>query len=190
MGSTRATLVRDVAAVQAGAAAIDAADVACARGDGVGARSTLRRAAGPADRATAALRGLPGELTAYGRALDALDAARRGLEPVQARVLSTVVTAGRAEVTAGRAFGPGAAAAWPAYARLRRDEATWVTRAVTPWYRSTSEGADAYVVLVSDRRPALARARARLSEAAAALALVLARGQQVLDAADRVLRGS
>ena len=188
VGSTRNAVVRGVGAVQAAAAALDAVDAVCAKGEGVPARRVLRNAEVPVDQARAALRTLPTQLSAYAAALAALEPVARTLVPAEGQALAGVTSSGRTEVAAGRAFIREASSAWPAYARLARDEATWVHRAVTPWYRTRTEGASAYVVLISDRRPALAQARARLAAAAAALQPVMLAQQKVLDAADRVLR--
>jgi hypothetical protein len=187
VAADRTAVLDALTAVQAGATALDAADEVCAGGDGVAARTAYRKAQPLTKTAGASLRSLPAALATYRSALGTLGAASVAVSVPARQALLRVVTSGRAEADAAEGFRVTAAGVWPRYEALAAAESTWITRAVTPWYRTQREGADAYVVLVEDARPALNAARARLGSAVTAVGGPIAAQAQVLSAADAAL---
>jgi len=184
LSAARGPLLHRVEAVQAAAGALDQADAVCLRGQGPPARTSHGLAAPLLAPAQAALPVLTAELAAYLRALAALEAAAQGLPAPKQSAVQRVVADGRTEAQALAGFRAAAVSALPAYEQLDRAEATWVGRAVTPWYRSAQEGSDAYAVLVSDGRPGLTVARQRLGAAAAAVSTAVRKQSAALRAAD------
>lgn len=187
MAADRTAVLGSLDAVQRAATALDAADAACATGDGIAARRVHRAAEPLVGPAAAAVRDLPGRLATYRASLTSLGAASVAVTGTARQALLRVVTTGGDEATAVQRFRDVAAGVWPQYAALDADETTWITRAVTPWYRTQREGADAYVVLVEDARPALNAARARLGAAVTAVHGPIAAQAAVLTAADAAL---
>jgi len=188
VSNARTALIADISAVQAAASALDDADGVCATGKGLAARSSHRTAGSAVGAAEGALKKLPADVTSYTGALGRLDAAAGTAPPAQ-EALRQAVADGRAEAEAARRFRTAAAAAWPRYARLDEDESTWITRALTPWYRTDAEGASAYAVLVSGTRPALEVARSALSTASGQAVQASAATSTALVAADQALSG-
>lgn len=168
-----------VTQVTSAAQALDAADARCAVGDRRAARRTRRAHATEPARAARAVASLSAAVAAYGRSLDAV--------PAGAPALAEAVAAARGEVRALRAFAAVATRVWPRYAALDHEQATWVTRAFVPWYRTTRESADAYAVMVGPTRPALAAARRDLADASSALSTAQREAVRALAAADRAL---
>lgn len=186
VNEARTALVSDLSAVQRAASALDATDEACATGSGSAARDA-HRSAGPAVQAApTAIAHLAADVTAYTAALNGLEAAQTAA-PAARGALSQAVASGHSEAAATTRFQAAAAAAWPQYAQLDRDESTWITRALTPWYRSASEGANAYAVLVGDTRAALDAARADLAAASERSVAASAATSSALRAADAAL---
>ena len=169
MSADRGFVLAAVDAVQRAADALDTTDATCAKGAGVPARTALRTAEPLTRKAREQLAALPRTVAAYRRDLQALTTGAADLEPAQRAAVQRVATAGKAEAAAVMRFRSTAAGLWPEYDRLATQQDTWVTRAVTPWYRSDAEGAAAYAVLVDGSRPALERARAQLATAATAV---------------------
>jgi hypothetical protein len=153
----------------------------------VAARTSFRKATPPARAASSALSRLPGLVSAYRGSLTSLGAASVAVDGAPRQALLRVVTVGTKEADAVAGFRPVAAAVWPQYLALLAAEDTWITRAVTPWYRTDREAADAYAILVEDRRPALNAARMRLGTAAAAARTPIAAQSATLAAADGAL---
>ncbi len=185
--STRTQLLAAPAAVTAAATALDTADAASAEGARAAARAARNAVRDVVPAATAALDALPQQAAEYETALAALALAAEPLESAQKAALENVVTAGRAEATAIMAFGLTARNAWPAYTALDKAEALWLERATAGWYRTESEAADAYTVLLRPQRAALDRARAALREADAGRRPATDRQRQALTAADAAL---
>ncbi len=79
--------------------------------------------------------------------------------------------------------------AWQQYTSLDGQETVWIKRAVTPWYRSDQEGADAYAVLVGPGRRFLTIARTQLAAASRAVRGPVAVQAATLAAADKALSG-
>lgn len=208
--AARTALLADVDAVQRGATAIDDTDAACAAGRGVAARTQRREATPVVQKGRAAVAALGRDVAAYTEALrrlttllgtagaTATDPTRSGaatpaadlveaLSAPQRQALERVADDGLAEAQAMSGFRAGAGGAWPAYERLLGIEDTWITRAVTPWYRTAEEGANAYAVLVEPVRPAVDRARTSLARAAAEVQAPSAAQSATLAAADAAL---
>ena len=173
--------------VQAGASALDATDAVCATGKGVAARTSYRAGAPAVRRARTAVKDLPGLVRSYRGALAALAGTRTAVSGRARAALDAVGRDGAAEADALAQFGTSAAQVWPRYDALDAQEALWIKRAVTPWYRSTQEGANAYAVLVGDDRKALVAARTALGSAAQQLSVPTATQSDTLAAADRAL---
>lgn len=184
----RTKLIADISAVQAGASALDTADEVCGTGKGTAARTAHRTAEPAVTAAQGALKRLSADVTSYTVALGRLDAAA-GTAPSAREALVQAVSAGRAEAAAADGFRTASAAAWPRYAQLDRDESTWITRALTPWYRSASEAANAYTVLVASTRPALELARTSVATASEQAVRASTATSTALAAADQALSG-
>ena len=181
--ATRRSLLAEVSAIQEAAAVLDRVDEACAAGQGVAARTARRVAAPMRARAQSARAGLTASEAAYARALDAL--ARSSREPA----VAAATAAGRSELASIRSFAAVVGEVQPRYDRLAADEQTWIVRALTPWYRSIREGADAYAVLQHDTRPALEAGRQRLAAASQDVVTASSAASTALRAADRSLHG-
>jgi hypothetical protein len=183
----RRPLLSEVDALQAAASALDAVDAVCATGAGVRAQAAYRIARPKVSAARTVLTDLPMGVTAYEKALAVLagelDA---GSTPVRT-ALSAVVRDGRAEAAGISRFRTSVGLLWPSYDLLASQEQTWITRAVTPWYRSGSEAASAYAILTSHGRTELTTARAALATAAHLLNVPSAVQSATLQAADQVL---
>ena len=180
-------MLRAIDAVQAGARALDATDAICAQGHGVAARSSQRRGADAVNRAAAAGSDLPSLVANYRASLSALDKARTAVSGAALTALATVVRDGQTEATAVSDFAATVGSAWQQYASLDGQERLWIKRAVTPWYRTDKEGADAYSVLVQPGRHFLEVARTQLAAAATAVQAPTAVQAATLSAADRAL---
>jgi hypothetical protein len=178
-----------VEAVQAAATALDATDQVCTTGQGVAARTSHRAGAAAVTRARAALRALPRLGAAYRTALASLEASRTAVTGPARTAIAAVVRDGQAEAAAVEAFRVAAGRLWPQYDALDHLETLWITRAVTPWYRSAKEGSDAYAVLVGDTRGFLVAARTQLAAASRALSGPTDTQTATLAAADRALAG-
>ena len=187
VATARGPLLRSIEAVQAGARALDATDAICAQGHGVAARASQRAGADAVSSAAAAVRGLPTLIANYRAALTSLDKARTAVSGAPRTALEAVVRDGQAEATAESEFAATVRSAWQQYASLDGQERVWIKRAVTPWYRTDKEGADAYSVLVGPGRHFLEVARTQLAEASAAVQTPTATQAATLAAADRAL---
>jgi len=186
----RAALLASGDAVTRAAAALDDADAACAQGDRSGARAPRTRARAAVRPARTATTRLPAQVAAYRTAVDRLSAAAggvRGLAEGQRQALADVVTAGRAEAQAYDAVAAATRRGWPSYSALDRAESTWLERSTAGWYRDRQEAANAYAVLVTDRRAALETARAGLQRADAERGPALQRVRTAVGAADSAL---
>ena len=166
VNAQRAQVLAAVDAVQAGAGAVDDTDAACATGQGVSARTVLRTAEPVVAKARTSLDRLPALTTRYRSALDALAAQSPKVTGNQRTAVDAVVRSGRAEARAAARFRVAAVRSWPAYAQQLDLASTWVTRAVTPWYRTPQEGSAAYTILVDPNRAALEQAREAVGDAA------------------------
>jgi hypothetical protein len=187
--TARSALLDAVEATQAGARALDATDASCARGHGVAARTSQREGASAVDRAGSAVRNLPTLIANYRASLTALGKARTAVTGAPAAALAKVVTAGQTEAAAVSAFERIVASAWQQYVSLDGQERLWIKRAVTPWYRTDKEGADAYAVLVSPGRRFLGIARTQLTQASEAVRGPMEATSASFAAADRALSG-
>ncbi len=188
--AARATVVGQTNAIVAGATALDAADAASALGErpqAAAARATARPAVAAA---RIALAGLPASLQDYRTRvteLAAASSAATSLSAPQRAAVAAVGTASAAEAEAADAFRLAGATAWPAYTDLDEAQALWLTRARNGWYRSTTESANAYAVLVQDQRAALTRARTLLRRVDQARRPVSARVSAALKVAGTAL---
>lgn len=189
VSSARKAVVRAVGAVQAGASALDATDAICAQGRGVAARASRRSGSGDVARAAAAVRDLPGLARRESAALTALTEASGVVSGAQRAALDAVVRDGRAEVAAVTSFSGVVRSAWQQYASLDGQQQLWIERAVTPWYRTDKEGADAYAVLVGPFRPLLNVARHQTEAASKAVRGPIATEAATLARADDALAG-
>ena len=187
VSATRSPVLAAVDGVQQGAAAVDATDRICVTGQGVAARTTQQSGAAATLRARAALTNLPRLLASYQAALAELSIASRPLEGTARLAVMAVVRDGRAEATSVATFGAVAAQAWTRYDALDADTATWITRAVTPWYRDDGEAAAAYAVLVGGSRAGLEQARQALGTASSAVREPVAAQASTLRRADAAL---
>lgn len=187
VSTDRKAMLHAVGVVEAAATALDATDLVCTTGQGSPARSSHRKAVPLETRAESQLRVLVGIVGAYEQALRALGMASVAVDGAARSALLRVVTSGQAEATAVRAFGARATGLWPQYVALNKNEALWITRAVTPWYRNDQEGKAAYQVLMEDLRPALDVARTQLGNAVNRVQQVVEGQTAVLAAADGAL---
>lgn len=189
VSADRGFVLSSVDAVQTGAAALDRTDAVCAGGDGVAARTSHRLSLPLSQKAREALAALPRRIADYQSALRSLAAASSLVSGAPRDALTEVVHGGEAEAAAVLVFRTSVAKAWPQYDLLDGNEGTWITRAVTPWYRTHAEAAAAYAVLVSPSRPALERARVSLGAAADAVRVPSMAQSATLAAADKALQG-
>lgn len=173
--------------MQAGARALDATDAVCAKGHGVAARTSQRAGAAAVHRADDAVQNLPTLVANYRAALAALDRSRTAVSGPPRTALGNVVRDGRLEATAVARFQAVVRTAWQQYTSLDGQEQLWITRAVTPWYRTDKEAADAYSVLVGPGRRFLEVARTQLAQASEALITPSSVQGATLAAADRAL---
>jgi hypothetical protein len=187
VSADRKAALSAVDAVQVAATVLDATDQVCTTGRGVAARTQHEKAIPLAHQAQTAISRLPGLLATYRSSLTSLGAASVAVTGDARRALLRVVTVGQAEAQALEAFRAAAARAWPQYSALDAAEDTWITRAVTPWYRTDKEAADAYAVLVEDQRVALNAAREHLGAVAASVREPIAAQSATLTAADQAL---
>lgn len=189
VSGSRTAVLRAVGAVQAGATALDVTDRVCTTGRGVAARSAFRKGEPLAARARASLKDLPRLETAYLAALTSLGASSVAVSGPARSALADVVRDGRVEADAVEAFRVATSRLWPQYDALAGHESLWITRAVTSWYRTDQEGADAYAVLVGDTRRFLEAARAQLGAASGTLTAPTRSQSATLAAADTALAG-
>jgi hypothetical protein len=189
LSTARAALLDAAGAVQDGAQALDATDAICAQGHGVAARTSQRNGAAAVTRAGDAVRNLPSLVANYRASLTALDKARTAVSGAALTALGNVVRDGQAEATALAGFEAVVQSAWKQYVALDGQERLWIKRAVTPWYRTAQEGANAYAVLVGPYRRLLTVARTQVSEAATALRAPTSAQSATLAAADRAMSG-
>ena len=187
LSAARRPLLADIDAVQAAATALDEVDAVCATGDGVKARTAYRAAEPKVLAARRALSDLATGVGRYGQALSTLSAEVDAGSAAVRTALTAVVRDGRKEASAMASFRTAVGLLWPSYDLLASQEQTWITRAVTPWYRSASEGASAYAVLTSHGRSELTGARESLATAAHVLNGPSAVQSATLQAADQVL---
>lgn len=159
--TARAALLDDTGQLAQLAGGIDGIAAAAATGDPAQVRGQAQLPALLA-QAHKVLDRLPGEADRYGDALTALAAAARNLDGSSATAIDGVVRAGRAELRADRDFTTAAAAAAAAYDAFAPLEARWYDRAVSGWYRSTREAADAYAVFLDPVRRQLTATRQQL----------------------------
>ena len=187
VASSRRAVLDALTSVQTAATALDETDTVCLTGRGTAARTSHRKATPLASVAQQRLTVLPGALARYRAALSSLTAASVAVTGAARTALLRAVTAGQAEITAVAAFRATAVGVWPHYRHLEDLEGTWITRAVTPWYRTDNEARDAYIVLVEDSRPALNAARTRLGAAVQAVQAPVRDQSAALTMADRAL---
>lgn len=187
LSAARRPLLADVDAVQSAATALDEVDAVCATGDGVKARTAYRAARPKALAARQALSDLAVGVGRYERALSTLSGELDAGSDTVRTALTAVVRDGRKEASALGSFRTSVSLLWPSYDLLASQEQTWITRAVTPWYRSPSEGAAAYAILTSHGRSQLTDARDSLATAANVLNGPSAAQSSTLQAADQVL---
>lgn len=186
--ATRGALVKAVDANQAAATQLDRTDALCATGAGVAARAAFR-ASLPLTRAARLGRiGMLAAVAEYRRALQQLAAAAPAVAASARPALQAAVRDGGAEAVAVEAYRRQLSAAWPSYDALSADEDVWSSHAVSGWYRSQQEAANAYAVQVSDKRTALDAARRRLAAAAAEVAGPIDRQSRTLAAANQALQ--
>ncbi len=187
VATDRRAVLAAVESVQVAATALDQTDQVCLTGNGIAARTSHRQATPLAQTAATRLRALTGTLAAYRAALGSLTAASVAVTGAARSALLRVVTAGQAEAVAVEAFRVRSNGVWPQYVALDGFEALWITRSVTPWYRTDQEGSNAYQVLVEDQRPALAAARTKLGNAVTAVQPAIEAQGSTLVAADQAL---
>lgn len=187
LAADRQVVLGAVEAVQTAATALDATDEVCLTGEGTKARTSHRKAVPVTKTAEARLRSLTRTLAVYDGALSSLAAASVAVEGTARAALLRVVTNGKEEAAAVEVFRVRANRVWPQYQALDGFETLWITRAVTPWYRTPQEGSNAYQVMVEDQRPALAAARSELGAAVASVGTSIALQSSTLAAADKAL---
>lgn len=187
VGQQRTVLLAELEAVGMAANALDRTDEVCLKGEGLPARSSLRKTAPLANAVPAALGRLPSELTSYRTALVALGSASTAVVGQARAALQAVVARGNREATALDTFRVAAVGVWPSYRRLQGQQGLWVRRAVTPWYRTAQEGSAAYAVLVEMDRDGLNAARMKLGSATTAVAAPIEAQRATLTAADAAL---
>ena len=185
--TARGAVLRAVESVQAGARALDATDAICAKGHGVAARTSQRAGANAVASANAAVQNLGTLVANYRSALASLDKARTAVSGPPRMALANVVRDGQLEATAVAQFQDVVRTAWQQYTSLDGQEKLWIKRAVTPWYRTDQEAADAYSVLVHPGRRFLEVARTQLQKASEALITPTTVQAATLAAADRAL---
>ena len=189
VGTARSALLNAVQAVENGATSVDATDAICAKGHGVEARAQRRKGLAVVAAAGTAVTQFPSLVARYRAALAALDSAKGAVSGPPLEALRAVVKDGTAEATALDGFGGIVHSAWAQYHQLDDQERVWIIRAVTPWYRTDKEAADAYAVLVSPSRKLLTVARTQLHAASVALQGPTSRQAATLEAADAALTG-
>lgn len=187
VAADRKAVLGAVQAVQTGAMALDATDEVCLTGEGSAARTSHRKAVPLAKSAAARLKGLGANLAAYDGALTSLAAASVAVDGTARAALLRVVTNGKKEAAAVEVFRVRANGVWPQYAALDGFESLWITRAVTPWYRTAQEGSNAYQVMVEDQRPALNAARSKLGGVVDSVGPPISLQSSTLSAADKAL---
>jgi hypothetical protein len=187
VSTARGALINAVQAVESGATAVDATDALCAKGRGIAARASQRSGAPAVSTAKAAARNLPTLVTNYRASLSSLDRASKAVSGPALAALKAVVRDGEAEATAVAQFAEVVRTAWQQYAALDGQEQLWIKRAVTPWYRTDQEGANAYAVLVGPGRRFVEVARTQLVQASAAVRTPTEVTAATLRAADKAL---
>ncbi len=188
MTSTRGRLLESVDANQEAANQLDRTDALCVTGEGQGARASFR-ASLPLTRAARLGRiAMPAALTEYRRALSSLQTASPAVSGAAKEALADVVREGGVEADAVQVYLRGLSAAWPQYDALSADQDVWTSHAVSGWYRTKQEGADAYAVQVGSKRAGLQAARSRLARATAAVRGPISAQSQTLRAANRALQ--
>ncbi len=189
VSADRGFVLAAVDAVQKGATALDRTDEACISGKGSRARDTRQAGRPVVQKAREALSVLTKRVATYRSSLRALGVVSTAVEGTERDALAAVVRDGVAEAIAVERFRRDVAALWPRYDELEQISDTWITRALTPWYRTDQEGASAYTILSEPTRPALDAARAALGAAAAAVRGPSMISSGTLAAADRALSG-
>jgi hypothetical protein len=187
VSADRGFVLAAVDAVQAGASALDRTDEVCTTGEGTAARASHRAAVPLTRKAREALSALGSRVVAYRSALTSLAAASRAVDGTAREALAAAVRDGRAEAGAVSRFLLQVKRVWPQYDQLDADEDTWISRAVSAWYRTPKEGGLAYALLVDSDRPALAAARGGLADAAEQVRGPSMRQSATLALADRAL---
>ena len=187
LSAARRPLLAAVDAVQSAATALDEADAVCATGEGARAQTAYSAARPKVLAARKALADLTSGVAGYEKALSTLGAELDAGSATVRKALSAVVRDGKAEAAALGRFRTSAGLLWPSYDLLASQEQTWITRSLTPWYRSAKEGASAYAILSSHGREELTTARESLATAAHVLNVPSAIQSATLQAADQVL---
>ena len=190
VNAQRLQVLGAVDAVQRAATALDDVDAVCSTGQGPEARDALRKAKPLVEEARRQLVGLPAATARYRGGLGALGRQRVLVSGDGRAGVQAVVRDGRAEADAVARFQTTVTSLWPAYEQLLQLEDTWVTRAVTPWYRSDQEAAAAYTVLVDDSRARLEAARDQLAAVATAAVAASSTQSATLQAANSALDAS
>jgi hypothetical protein len=187
LSTSRAAMLAGIEAVQSGAQALDATDQICAKGQGTAARTSQRAGAGDVAQAGTAVGQLPHLVATYRASLTALDKAKSLVSGAPLTALQAVVRDGGSEADAVTQFSGTAASAWQQYKVLDHEERLWIHRAVTPWYRTQKEAANAYAVLVGPYRRLLEVARTQLAAASREVMAPTSAQAATLAAADRAL---
>ncbi|MCU1599806.1 MAG: hypothetical protein JWO22_515 [Frankiales bacterium] len=189
VATARSALLDAIGDVQAGARAIDATDALCAQGHGVRARTAHRSGAPAISGAQAAARNLPTLVANYRASLTALKKSDAAVTGSRRAALQKVVTDGMSEARAVADFQAVIRTAWVQYVSLDGLELVWIKRAVTPWYRTDEEGANAYAVLVGPGRRFVTVARTQLAAASRTVRGAVTAQAATLAAADNALSG-
>ena len=187
LSTSRAAMLSAIDEVQAGARALDTTDAVCAKGTGVAARSSQRAGAADVSRGSTAVAQLPHLVATYRASLASLDKASSLVSGEPQMALQDVVRDGGSEAAAVAQFGGTASSAWQQYKVLGHEEQLWIHRAVTPWYRTDKEAANAYAVLVGPYRRLLEVARTQLAAASREVMAPTSAQAATLAAADRAL---
>lgn len=151
------------------------------------ARTSRRAGTTAVTLATMAVRNLPTLISNYRASLTALGKADTAVTGARRAALEKVVADGGTEADAVGEFARVMKTAWAQYASLDGQQKLWIKRAVTPWYRTAQEGANAYAVLVSPFRPLLTVARTQLAAASRAVRGPITAQTATLAAADKAL---
>jgi len=182
VNTTRQRLADDGATLDTAARKLDDVDAVAVTGSRDAVRARRPAAAAAAAKAATVAGRLSKDVTAYDRAVAALDAANgTGLDATQQQAVGGVVTAGHAEVGQLRTYATVIATIWPRYAALDENQSLWLARASNGWYRDQKEAAGGYATLTD--RAGLDAARRSLGSADARRLAVARQASEAIRAA-------
>jgi len=185
----RATVLERVGVVILGLERRDALDALAAVGDSSGARQLDEPADAAFARSAPAVNDVGIAVEAFQKGLDDLATAAltRELDTSQRRFLGTVVAEGRREISVTRSLANAVRVALPVYGELGAQIDEWLRRARAGWYRSQTEAANAYAVLVGGVRSRLDAAQTAVTTADGARVAAVTRTTTAINIARRSL---